>query len=284
VIERFDLPWLGGASERYFRGIRPDVDELPWGTLEPARYPPLLLDRARVSWTEAAWNEYCTAAAKAQLVSALLAARAPVDFVGMASDFIADEVLHIELTSRIAMELGGGAPYEVDFAHLELPTAPGLSPLQRANELVVRIWRVGEAFSVPMLGGCKKSAAHPLTRAVLDRIVRDEAPHGAFGWLYLDWIGDDLPASERKRLAKVAMKTLRQFQPYWRRLRSRVVDSITTEGFQIAHVRELGWMESQEYAAGAREAVRNCVVRPLARYGIVLPEAEVDALLADTSA
>src|SRR5690606_1682875 len=105
--ERFDLEWLGGVSERHFRKVRPGVDELPWGTLDAARYPAELVDRARVSWTEAAFNEYCTAAAFGEMLSALLSAKAPVDLIGMASDFVADEILHVELTSRIAMELGG---------------------------------------------------------------------------------------------------------------------------------------------------------------------------------
>src|SRR5690606_13022518 len=132
---------------------------------------PELVDRARVSWTEAAYNEYCTAAAFSELLGALLAAKAPVDLVGMASDFVADEILHVELTSRVAMELGGGAPYEIDFEDLHRRPAAELTPLQRANELVVHVCCVGEAFSLPMLASAFGSATHPLTRAVLERIV-----------------------------------------------------------------------------------------------------------------
>src|SRR5688572_10240564 len=113
--EPFDLEWLGGVAERHFRIVRPGVEEMPWGTFDLSRYPPQLLDRARISWTEAAYNEYCTASAFAEMLGALLAARAPVDLIGMASDFMADEILHVELTSRLAMELGGGAPYVIDF-------------------------------------------------------------------------------------------------------------------------------------------------------------------------
>ena len=274
----FDLEWLGGPAEKYFRRLRPGVEDLPWGTLRPADYPPRLVDRARVSWTEAAYNEYCTAAAFAELLRLLLEARAPVDLIGMASDFVADEVLHIELTSRLAMELGGGAPYRIDFATL-VPPLHGESPLERANEAVVRLCCVGEAYSVPMLAGCRRSAAHPLTRAVLERIVVDEAPHGRFGWLYLDWIADELSDGERKRLAAVAIDTLRVLSPLWRKLSSRVTDGVTTEGYLLAHVRELGWMESSEYARVAREAVRVEVAEPLARYGIELSERELGALL-----
>ena len=274
----FDLEWLGGPAEKYFRRLRPGVEDLPWGTLRPADYPPRLVDRARVSWTEAAYNEYSTAAAFSELLRLLLEARAPVDLIGMASDFVADEVLHIELTSRLAMELGGGAPYRIDFEAL-VPPLRGETPLERANEAVVRLCCVGEAYSVPMLAGCRRSAAHPLTRAVLERIVVDEAPHGRFGWLYLDWIADELSHGERKRLAAVAMETLRVLSPLWRKLSSRVSEGVTTEGYLLSHVRELGWMESSEYARVAREAVRVEVAEPLARYGIELSEQELRALL-----
>ncbi len=194
---------------------------------------------ARASWTEAAYNEYGTAVAFSEMLGALLAAKPPIDLIGMASDFMADEVLHVELTSRIAMELGGGAPYEIDFDGLGIHPSLELSPLQRANQLVVHVCCVGEAFSLPMLASAYISALHPLTKQVLQRIVHDEAPHGRFGFLYLDWATEQLDVEERARLGHVAVDTISQFAPLWQRLTSRVHDGITTEGFQLEHVREL---------------------------------------------
>jgi hypothetical protein len=278
--EPFDLEWLGGVTERHFRKIRPGVDEMPWGTLDAKRYPTALVDRARISWTEAAYNEYCTAAAFAALLEALLQAKAPIDLVGMASDFVADEVLHVELTSRIAMELGGGAPYVIDFEHLRRQPKPELSARQRANELVVHVCCVGEAFSLPMLASAYSSATHALTRAVLQRIVADEAPHGRLGWAYLEWAQDELDDAERARLAEVAIETIAQLAPLWQRLSSRVVDGVTTEGYLIEHVRELGWTESSQYAVRARKAIAEDVAAPLAKFGIVLPSDRLEPLLA----
>lgn len=277
--EPFDLEWLGGVTERHFRKVRPGIDEMPWGTLDPRRYPAALVDRARISWTEAAYNEYCTAAAFAALLEALLQAKAPIDLVGMASDFVADEVLHVELTSRIAMELGGGAPYAIDFERLRRVPPEGLSAFQRASELVVHVCCVGEAFSLPMLASAYASATHPLTRAVLQRIVADEAPHGRLGWAYLEWAADRLDAVERARLAEVALETIAELAPLWQRLQSRVVDGVTTEGYLVEHVRELGWTESSAYGARARKAIQEEVAVPLARFGIELPSARLDALL-----
>ncbi len=278
--EPFDLEWMGGVAEKHFRKVRPGVDELPWGTLDVSRYPVELVDRARVSWTEAAYNEYCTAVAFAEMLQALLAAKAPIDLIGMASDFMADEMLHVELTSRIAMELGGGAPYQVEFDNLGVHPAPELSPLQRANELVVHVCCVGEAFSLPMLASAYGSALHPLTKQVLQRIVHDEAPHGRFGFLYLDWASEQMDPAERARLGGIAANTIELFAPLWQRLTSRVQDGVTTEGYQLQHVRELGWTESSAYAKRARAAVEDEVVAPLARYGITVPTDQLARLLA----
>lgn len=279
MIEPFELSWLGGPTERHFRKLRPGVEGMPWGTLRPSDFPPTLVDRARISWTEAAYNEYCTAAAFADLLKALLEARAPVDLIGMASDFVADEIHHVELTARLAMELGGGAPYRIDFSHLTQMPAPELDAFQRANELAVRICSVAEAFSVPMLAGCLKSATHPLVSAVLERIVQDEAPHGTLGHHYLSWAAERMDDSERARLSGVAIDALRSLAPLWQRLRSRVVDGVTSEGYLLSHVHQLGWMESSAYAERARRAVRDDVVAPLSRFGIELAAAEIDALL-----
>ncbi len=275
--EPFELEWFGGVAAKYFRRIRPGVDDFPWGTLPVSEYPPLLVDRARVSWTEAAYNEYTTAYAFGELLLALLEAKAPIDLIGMAGDFVTDEMLHVELTSRLAMELGGGSPHQVDFSGLSQRPAHGPA-LCRAAELAVRICCVGEAFSLPMLAGCLKTSAHPLTHAVLERIVQDEAPHGRLGWLFLEWASDRLDDEERTRLAEVAVSTLRTFSPLWQRLTSRVSDGVTSEGFLLRQVNELGWMEASAYGERARRTVIEEIVEPLAGFGIALGQSVVSEL------
>jgi len=268
VKSAFELDWLGGAAEALLRRRRPGIDDLPWGTLDPAAYPAPLLARARASWTEGAYNEYCSGASFAELSAALLAARAPIDLVAMAGDFVVDEMLHVELNSRMAMELGGGALSLVDYEDLVPRPDPSLDPLARANELVVRLSCVGESFTLPILIGCMRSAAHPLTRAVLGRLARDEVAHARFGWLYLEWVGERLDAAERDRLAQVAADGLADYAAELRPPEGRAEDGVTPEGFLVRHIHELGWMEASEYAAVARRAVNDRVVARLARHGI----------------
>jgi hypothetical protein len=240
----------------------------PWDTLDPARYPPELVRCARRSWTENAFNEYCTFTAMGQLLQALGEAQAPVDLWRMASRFPGEEVVHVELCARLAERLGGLWDRRFDPAALAIPLDPSLTPRQRALELTVRLCCVGEAFSLPMLAGALRSASHPLTRAVLTTIVDEEALHGRFGFLYLEHAATDLPAAERDRLGRAASETLRTYAPLWEKLQSRVVDGITSEGFLLDHVRELGWMESTAYRALALATIERSVRAPLARFGI----------------
>ena len=53
--------------------------------------------------------------------------------------------------------------------------------------MIARFFCVGEALSIPLLRGTWHAARHPLPRAVLGRIVKDEAAHGVFGFMFLDW-------------------------------------------------------------------------------------------------
>jgi hypothetical protein len=284
MMRAFELDWLGGPAERHFRRRRPGVDSMPWGSLEPKRYPRTLLERARASWTEGAVSEFASAAAFAQILEALLALAAPVDLIGMAGEFVADEMLHVELNSRVAMELGGGVPVDVDFEAFVRAPARTLSPFERANELVVRTSCVGEALSVPLLVGSMRSAAHPLTRAVLERIAKDEAPHARFGWIYLEWAVDRMDDAERARVARIAEKALGDYVPLWQQISSSVRKGTTSEGFDIRHVHELGWMEAQAYGDAVREAVRDDVMAPLAALGIRLSKDRVDRLFSMTRA
>ncbi|HEX7668312.1 MAG TPA: ferritin-like domain-containing protein, partial [Polyangiaceae bacterium] len=189
MTELFTLEWLGGVAEHHFRKARPE-DDLPWGSLDASHYSASLLAAAREVWTGVAMSEYAAICAFSEVVGALAAARAPLDLIGMTSDFLADEVHHVELASRLLMRLGGAAPKPFDAARLTPTTAPGLTPLQRASELVVRVGCIAETFAsetaVPMM----RETTHPLVRAVYQTILRDEARHCRFGSLYFEWAGE----------------------------------------------------------------------------------------------
>ena len=198
----FELSLLGGAIERRYRRLRPDVDALPWKTLDVRALPPKLVERARRFWTMSAFTEH-RAAAAAATVAALIAARAPLDLIAVASQFVIEELAHVEISARIAGALGGGVPLIHDPHALVTRPDPALAPLTQAAELVVRVYCVAESYSLAMLSP-GRDGGHPLLRAALARIKKDEAAHGRFGWIFLDWADELLDDAARAHLARVA--------------------------------------------------------------------------------
>jgi len=96
--------------------------------------------------------------------------------------------------------------------------------------------------------------------------VEDEALHGRFGYHYVAWAAPEWTPAERDRLGKAASAALAGFAPLWQRLTSRVVSGVTSEGYRLEHVHELGWMESTAYRALALETVERAVRAPLSKF------------------
>jgi hypothetical protein len=153
VAELFELELLGGGIERRYRRMRPEVEAMPWGTLDTTPIPEVALVLARKQWTGAAFQEHRTAIACAATARVLLECRAPLDLIAMASRFVMDELVHVELCARMAMELGGGTEIRHDPNTLIVDAEPDLPPLLRAADLIVRSFCVGEALSIPLLRG-----------------------------------------------------------------------------------------------------------------------------------
>ncbi len=255
----FELSMWGGAVERRYRKLRPEVEELPWGSLDLSRASPRALLSARATWTEATFQEHRTGAACAATLQALIAARAPIDLVAMASRFALDEMVHVEMCARLAQLLGGAAPISYDPKTVIVLPAPELTPTLAAAELVVRNFCVGEALSIPILRGSWHAARQPLIKAILGRIVKDEAAHGAFGWIFLDWVEEQLSADDLVHLSKQAALTMDGVIERWALI--PVVQDETDED-------RLGWMESKSYVELARRSLKKAVLEPLVERGI----------------
>ena len=258
--ELFELAMLGGSVERRYRTMRPEVEAMPWGTLDPARYPTPLVDAARRSWTLAAYQEHRTGAACAATLEALIKARAPVDLIAIATRFPLDELAHVEMCARLAMELGGGATLYHDPSLVPHPD-PALPPLVAAAELVVRVFCVGEAISIPLLRGTARASTHPLVKQVMNRIVKDEAAHGRYGWLFFDWAAELLSDEEKRYVAGCARDEIGKLERMW--------SALQPQPESAADVHALGWMESQAYLDLARRTVETDVKAPLAARGLL---------------
>jgi hypothetical protein len=270
----FEVEWMGGVAEHHFRRARPGIEELPWGTLDPAKFAPGAVEQARGSWTEVAINEYRAVASFTEVLRALVDVKAPLDLLGMTSDFLADECSHVELASRVAMELGGAAPRMVDMDHFaERPR--GLTAFQRANELVLRVGCVSEAFSGGTASVSLESTTHPLVRAVYQTILRDEARHRRLGGLYFEWALARIDEPELARLGRVLHEALKGFAPFWRPSAAARARAAVHAG----DLQALGWLGATRFAPVAREVVVRDILDPLASIGIALSNDERAALL-----
>ena len=251
---------LGGAPEQLYRRLRPEIERMPWGSLDPRAHAADAVAEARLVWTFAAFQEHRTGAACAATLQALITSRAPLDLVVMASRFPVDEMAHVEMCARLAAALGGAVALAYDPDDQVVRPPPEHRPALRCAELVVRAFCVGEAVSIPLLREAARRAAHPLIHAVLARIARDEAAHGRFGWIYLDWLGAELSDADRAYLAVCAGSEIGKLEGTWQ----SVVRRAEVKGAGEA----LGWLPNETYLASAHRALDREVKQPLAERGI----------------
>ncbi len=249
---QFELEWLGGATEARLRRRRPGIDELPWA--------PITLDdptEARRVWTNGAFTEYASAAAFTAMAGAFLECGAPIDLTAAASDCAVDELFHTELAARLVMALGGAHPFEADLENVAPVTTPGARPLVRAAELAVKVSLVGEALSISALSASRQATSHPLTAAVLSRLLKDEGAHAQVGHWFFEWASEKLTGAERAHLSTVASEAVAVYAPLWQEPAcERCVLPAEAGGAGDAH------------RAALRDAVERRVVPSLTRWGI----------------
>jgi hypothetical protein len=254
--ERFELSLLGGAVERRYRKLRPDIDRIPWRNLERARFTDAQREAGRKFWTANAMSEHAAAAGCSAVVRALVEARAPLDLVAVESTFVLDEIAHAEMAARIANALGGGvvAHYDADVLVPEPPRK--LSRVARAVDLAVMIHCINEAFLLPLARAMIEHQPHPVMRTALRRIVKDEAAHARFGWIILDWADELLDDNARELL------------------RRRIADRVARQRAMTAApprdtIDPVGWLPSDAYARLAPETFERNVCAPLRERGLL---------------
>jgi hypothetical protein len=263
--ELFELELFGEGIERRYRKMRPEVEAMPWGTLDLTGIPESLRLRARKRWTSAAFQEHRTGVACCATLRALFECRAPVDLIALAARFPLDELVHVELCARMAMELGGGTEIHHDPDAMIAEASADLPPLLRAADGIVRFFCVGESVSIPLLRGTWHAARHPLPRAVLGRIVRDEAAHGSFGFTFLDWAIPQLSADEIAHLGRAADIAIRAVHRVWQKTARARGDEAAQQAADA-----LAWLGSNEYLQIAHRAMEKRVREPLRARGIAL--------------
>ncbi len=259
--ELFELSLYGGSPERYYRRRRPDVLAMPWSKLDVGNLGPEALVVARRGWTEAALEEYASAAEQARLVQELVRARAPLDLSAMASGFSLDELAHAELCARVAGALGGGVALAYE-SQAPPPPERELPAALRAAEIVVASCCVFETFAHAQLSELRKRAEDELRRAVWSQIAKDEALHARFGWIFIDWFLEDSEPSEKARLGRVAAHAIAS-------LRAKIARAHRFSELTFAPGAPLSPFTRDSHQVFVTCALRERVEAPLQRRGLL---------------
>src|SRR5262245_8985541 len=111
-MTEFTLEAIGGLWAKRLDKRRAGLEEIDWSDIAREATPGLV-EGAREVWTRSAFSEYASGASFAEIAKHLLAAKAPIDLIAAAGDFVGDEMFHAELASRVAMSLGGAVPLDV---------------------------------------------------------------------------------------------------------------------------------------------------------------------------
>ncbi len=267
TLSVFELGAIGGPWQRKLQPRRRWIDEVLGDSQPPGARSPADLTPYQALWTRTAFSEYASAAAFAEISSAMLAAGAPIDLIAAAGDFIVDEIVHAEAAARVATWLGGALALEVDLERLVRP-ATADDPLVRAATLVVRTSCVGEAMTVPILKLARRDAGSPIVAEVLRRIVADESGHAQLGWWFLDWAAPRLDDTARAELGRQAGIALRAFA---------VVLSASPPD-DASCMRGLGAVACADYDPAFATAASRMVAAPLAARGIDIPPSDLRAV------
>jgi len=236
--------------------MRPELERLPWGTLDPSALSDELLERARDHWMRVCLNEYQSAGALADTLSTMILAQCPLDLTSVVSRFVVEELSHAELAERLVAELGGGPMLAFPIAPTLEPPDPRLRPLVRVAYYIMRGFCTGEAFSLAMMRQTAKLDPHPLIAGILQRIAKDEAAHGAFGWIFFDWAADQFTADELDYIRALAAEGVREVE--------QIIADCSDEEDET-----FGWLSQRRFRETAEHALAHDICPPLRARGLL---------------
>lgn len=172
--------------------------------------------RARAEWAARVRAEYRSAAQTAQVVHLLLVCGLDEGLARAGLGVVQDELDHARLSHEVLVALGGGEEQDaLDAGELSRPsTAEG--PLALLVDAGVGSLCLGETFAVPLFSAMRRGTTHPVARAALDRILRDEVRHRQLGWDLLDGLLELDPDGVRGRVTAALPGWLSGFRQAYR--------------------------------------------------------------------
>jgi hypothetical protein len=146
------------------------------------------MESIRKIWRRRVVAEYSSAAVTAELLHQALILGLSPDTLETCHRIVSDEIAHAELSRDVFLAAGGGEDEVIPIARDGLLSGRGPDdPLElQVLATVADVFCCGETVAVPLFRAIREPTVEPVAVAALDRILRDESIHRAFGWDTLD--------------------------------------------------------------------------------------------------
>ena len=195
--------------------------------------------RAHREWSNRVGAEYRSAATTARVLHGMIQCGLPRPLLDRAQRVITDELDHAALCHACLVAIGG-TPDAIELELEALTAAPSSEgPMAALVDAVFQAFCLGESFAVPLFRMMREEASHPVACQTLDRILRDEASHRAFGWDALDALMLMDPDGVRARVGARLPRDLRSFRAAYAEVQAGT--PLTPEE------RSLGMLSAQQY-------------------------------------
>jgi hypothetical protein len=219
-------------------------------------------ERLLAEWRNRVRAEYGSAGLAAQVVHWMIQCGFPEELVAVGLRIVQDELDHARLSHDVVVDRGGAdEPMSLDIRATASPLAPE-GVLASLVDSILRNFCLGETFAVPLFHAMRSTTDVPVARDALDRILKDEAVHRAFGWDVLDVLLELDPPGVRARAEAKLPEMLRWFERAYGGAASQT--TITDEE------RSCGLITGEEYARIHQTCLDEQIRPRLTRRGIHL--------------
>ena len=204
---------------------------------------PAASEAVREEWLRRVQAEYTSAAVTQHFTLWLMQIAASPDLIRSGLRIAWDEMVHARLSYKTYAAAGGEQAPELVRERLGLRRDEA-EPLEHAvMRVTLNTYCIGETVAVPLFKSLRESCKQPVARRALDRILRDEVRHRAFGWTTLEWLLESPMAATLRAVAEQALPR------YFSMIQLSYGASLKHLSAMPAEDRAWGLMPPAEYAA-----------------------------------
>jgi len=200
-------------------------------------------EAVRDEWLRRVQAEYTSAAITQNFTLWLMQIAASPDLIRSGLRIAWDEMVHARLSHKTYVAAGGTQAPELLRERLLLKRDES-EPLENAvMRVTLNTYCIGETVAVPLFKRLRESCEQPVARRALDRILRDEVRHRAFGWTTIEWLLEGPMATQMRAVAEQALPV------FFSKIQISYGASLKHLAAMPAEDRAWGLMPPAEYAA-----------------------------------